>query len=64
MPKKLKLKLEDLKIQSFVTLLTEDEKKKFKGGGSVDCDSTHYPCCHTTFEPTCRPSYCSGEVCC
>lgn len=34
MPKKLKLNLKDLKVQSFVTTLKDTENKLLKGGGS------------------------------
>jgi hypothetical protein len=55
MGKKLKLKLEDLKVQSFVTGLGHEEKDKIKGGNTspTECDgrlnyntcgSCTYPC--------------------
>jgi hypothetical protein len=35
MPKKIKLNLEDLKVESFVTSLNRDEKDDIKGGNSM-----------------------------
>lgn len=68
MPKKLKLNLNDLKVQSFVTALTDEEKNRFKGAGSDGCDSggtalTHCTCV-TRCTCTCQPSECSGLQCC
>ncbi len=56
MPKKQKLNLEELKVQSFVTALEEQDLGKFRGGtidptciGSCDCD-TDTPECITDGE--------------
>ncbi len=77
MPKNLKLNLNELKVQSFVTALTSEEKDRFKGGGSDGCDSpttkvTHCSCngscggsCSCGSDClTCSPSWCSGIACC
>jgi hypothetical protein len=37
MPKKVKLKLDDLKVQSFVTLLNKDHAYKLMGGETDNC---------------------------
>jgi hypothetical protein len=45
MPKKIKLNLEDLKVESFVTELNKNEKKEVKGGGgTVAGTSCNRPC--------------------
>jgi hypothetical protein len=51
MPKKQKLNLEELKVQSFVTTLKEEELDKFRGGtidstciGSCDCNTDPSEC--------------------
>jgi hypothetical protein len=53
MPKKLKLKLEDIKIQSFVTNLSEEEQNKIKGG--TDVATCTFPCCNNTYYTTKSP---------
>jgi hypothetical protein len=40
MPNKIKLNLEDLKIESFVTSLKDEEKDKIKGGSGAGCSLT------------------------
>lgn len=66
MPRKIKLNLNDLKVQSFVTALNEYDKAKIKGGTDTaddDCDtSTCRTCytrctCDTACGGTCMPSY-------
>ena len=43
-----KLKLNDLKVQSFVTSLTYSEKDKLKGGGNtMICTEGHQTLCET-----------------
>lgn len=76
MPKKLKLNLNELKVQSFVTALTDEEKDKYRGAGSDKCDDTGgaatcVPCTNTcgtcscgTACQTCSPSWCSGGANC
>ncbi len=67
MPKKIKLNLSDLKVQSFVTNLNEKEKNELKGGASLPNDCYSYPNDCYTNDPTCvtcGPSICSGAVCC
>jgi hypothetical protein len=55
MPKKLKLNLDELKVQSFVTGLDDDMLKKMKGGTGDDEDSRSLPytcsCCYITNTP-------------
>jgi len=46
MPKKLKLNLEDLKIQSFVTGLDDDILRRMKGGSGAESDAVT-ECCPT-----------------
>lgn len=74
MPKKLKLNLNDLKIQSFVTTLKSSEEEILKGGADTGTNGESCTCntnctCYTcgtcgTWCNTCRPSICSGYVCC
>ena len=78
MPKKLKLALKDLKVQSFVTSFDEKEKARVKGAGATDFCTFYTECdpvCQSQFtcdcEPhgpsqhnTCRPSVCTGVLCC
>ncbi|MCC6864527.1 MAG: pinensin family lanthipeptide [Ignavibacteria bacterium] len=54
---KRKLKLEDLRVQSFVTSLKEDEVKKLKGG-------TSYCICSTSSCETTDVSGCSSSSAC
>jgi hypothetical protein len=65
MPKKVKLNIQDLKVQSFVTSLEDDSKAKVKGGlpytcntcdEMTDCSITYIWYCYPTetFEPNCR----------
>lgn len=68
MPKKLKLNLNDLKVQSFVTALDEREKRGFKGGttGGDDgcpptCATCPATCAQTCF--TCITNYTAGVPC-
>jgi hypothetical protein len=44
MPKKKKMSLSPIKVQSFVTKLEEKQKNKVKGGDTYDCDSVGIPC--------------------
>lgn len=49
MAKKMKLNLEDLKVQSFVTSLKKDEKDELKGGkppvpDTFTCEVSYGPC--------------------
>jgi hypothetical protein len=49
MPKKLKLNLSDLKVQSFVTSLNKEDKQNIKGGTDpVACSLTLIWCCAYT----------------
>ena len=67
MPKKIKLNLNDLKVQSFVTALDDKDKKKIEGGGSSGCtgpDEDCTFCSQDTACNSCRPSVCSGTVAC
>lgn len=69
MPKKLKLGLNGLKVQSFVTSLHNEEKSGVKGGVSDpicsenNCDTTPYGTCETyqTCETDCGT--CQGYTC-
>lgn len=74
MPKK--LKLSDLKIQSFVTSLENGEKKKVKGGGTIlltncaedtclECETTPSCVCDTYFSciSDCGTCTCEDTVC-
>ncbi len=77
MPKNLKLNLNELKVQSFVTALSTSEKIRIKGGGpeayktliGPSCIECTFTCgtncsCGTDCN-TCSPSWCSGnEGCC
>ncbi len=73
MKEKIQLSLQDLKIQSFVTALTEEEKMKMKGGGLNDApyastDAT-WACpsaCPTSdcWSRGCTDGYCSCESGC
>jgi hypothetical protein len=48
MPKKIKLNLEDLKVESFVTTLNDEEKYRIKGGvlNNLDGEPTaDHPIC-------------------
>lgn len=76
MSKKMKLKLDDLKIQSFVT--SEDKNNNLKGGShycyTVLCDSGRYTinCCETddscnlncngSATPGCASTACDQEI--
>ena len=51
---KMKLKLEDLKVQSFVTNLDEEKAKILGGGVTVPCHLTRQGTC------TCLPTPCGG----
>jgi len=75
MPKKLKLNLKDLRVQSFVTALTDAEKKQFIGGDdSADNNNspntargTYCDCntvCANTCAASCGGTCGSGYVCC
>jgi hypothetical protein len=66
MPKKLKLGLNDLKVQSFVTSLKNEEKSLVKGASDplcseLDCETTPYGTCETY--QTC-PTDCNTCVTC
>jgi hypothetical protein len=66
MPKKLKLDLKGLKVQSFVTSLEDGEKKQVKGGDpytlETDCPSC-LPTCNSC-QVTCAEScYGTCETC-
>lgn len=71
MKQKIKLNLTKLKVQSFVTSLTNEEKNIFMGAGSDDkCDTPICtqptcgpPCSNGSFCATCFPSACSGNCC-
>lgn len=54
-----RLKLENIKVQSFVTALDQDELKNPKGGIVSDVDCTVYPC---TADPTCVSDSCPVTV--
>lgn len=62
MPKKVKLNMEGLKIQSFVTSLEDSQKEEVKGGLPYtcrtcgDCSWTYFWYCPPTdtLEPQCR----------
>lgn len=63
MPKKVKLNMENLKVQSFVTSLEDDQKEKAKGGLPYTCLTCDGLCSWTyiwwcpptdTLEPNCR----------
>jgi hypothetical protein len=57
MPKKLKLTLKELKVNSFVTSLKDGDEAKLKGGDQTMC--TCRPVC--TYEPGC---YSDDEMTC
>lgn len=63
MPKKIKLDLQGLKVQSFVTTLKEDQKEEVKGGLPYTCNTCAMDCSYTyiwwcpptaTDDPLCR----------
>ena len=58
--KKLKLQLEDLRIDSFHTTTAEGEKGTVIGEQQGD---TRYTYCTCEAWPTCRPSECGGDSC-
>ena len=70
MPKKLKLNLKDLKVQSFITALTDDEKNQFIGGANNNSPNTAvntYCDCLTVCANTCAVSCvgtCAGYSAC
>lgn len=68
MPKKLKLNIQELKVQSFVTLLSEDEKNVFKGGGTDIDDCSTQSCLSNcvTCPPICTNTGggCTGHPAC
>lgn len=71
MDKKLKLSLEDLKVQSFVTALSEEEQLLIKGAGVTQgtCSNATAGCtstCPTTaaYSNGCTNGYCTCETNC
>lgn len=60
MPKKLKLKLSDLKVQSFITSLKDEESDKIMGASGV----SYNPGCMTTCGDSYCLSGCTGGVPC
>lgn len=70
MSKKLKLNLEDLKVQSFITALTDEEKNNYKAAGSGADDCNTASCGGVTCTNcnsgclTCQISWCSGPSAC
>lgn len=63
MPKKTKLNIQDLKVQSFITSLEDDSQAKVKGGLPPSCNTCEIECSYTyiwycypteTYEPNCR----------
>ena len=60
MPKKMKLDLKGLKVQSFVTSLEDGDKTKIKGGVSntMNCPDCTEDCESVTFCGTCG-TYCT-----
>jgi len=67
MPKKLKLNMDELKIQSFITALSDEEKRNLKGAGTgVDCDTTGSVCCTSNQNcgSICQTQCGSGGTCC
>ncbi len=63
MPKKLKLNLKGLKVQSFVTSLKDEEKTKIRGGdvltnSCLQCTETCQGCNTYTDCPTCPEGTC------
>ncbi len=76
MPKKLKLDLKGLKVQSFVTSLDGNEKKNIHGGATAEytpcvseCDTCDMTCptydvtCAATCGQTCATCTCYTEYC-
>ncbi|MCP5051999.1 MAG: hypothetical protein GY940_32825 [bacterium] len=53
MPKKLKLNLEDLKVESFITLVNEKKQQEVKGGAYT----VHWVICMENSEP----GFCNTE---
>jgi hypothetical protein len=62
MPKKLKLGLSPLKVQSFVTSLTGKDKKGIRAGGTTDLTSLQVACSCGGSCDTCEP--CEPSVPC
>jgi hypothetical protein len=70
MPKKLKLDLNGLKVNSFVTSLEKQEREKVKGGvewtdfGSCSCDGACFSVdCYTNGQLTCESCNTEPECC-
>jgi hypothetical protein len=59
MPKKLKLDINNLKVQSFVTSLENRDKTKIKAGADKTRDYDTFPC--NTCDDPCEPSF--GGTC-
>lgn len=69
MPKKIKLNLNDLKVQSFVTTLNDWEKNELKGGTTNSWDEDCPQTCMSACITDCAASVClttcpSGEPAC
>lgn len=60
MPKKLKLNLNELKVQSFITTLNDAERNMLRGGGSEEQVSCTGPDC---VESCTCPTDCSCATC-
>ena len=70
MPKKTQLKLDDLRVASFVTDLKKKEQEKAKAGHRTVIEETFLPCtaycwaptrnydCIFTYFNTCSPQFC------
>jgi hypothetical protein len=58
MAKKMKLNLEDIKIQSFVTSLSKNQKEKVMGGDTFACT----PRCNTEYY-ICKTVPATGDPC-
>jgi hypothetical protein len=65
MPKKLKLSLKSIKVQSFVTSLKDDEKKNVHGGTTqIQCETEQPECPTLSCGGTCEQScYGTCTVC-
>jgi hypothetical protein len=57
MGKKSKLTLKDLKVQSFITILDDEEKGKLKGASELTLDTEM--CCETNFLGYCYTINCA-----
>lgn len=65
MPKKFKLDIESLKVQSFVTSLNNEAKRKIRGGEiptdtCFSCPDTYQECNTYTECPTCPGGTCAS----